>query len=72
MINSRFISTTDPMSGRDVADPEHKPFLVEGDNYLTVYFESEASRQRYLNMPVEHPERDLSRTLDNPTEDYSE
>ncbi len=73
MNRSHIISTTDPINGFDVTDRQHCPHVVEGDdsNDLTVYFQTEASRQAYLDLPVEHPERSLSKTLSNPTDDYS-
>ncbi|GAB6044000.1 hypothetical protein [Endothiovibrio diazotrophicus] len=47
------INTIDPMSGDDIADVAGHPSLEDGS--LTVYFETEASRQAYLDMPVDHP-----------------
>lgn len=41
------ISTTDPITGKDVGDLEGKPSLVVGN--LTMYFESEQTLQAYLN-----------------------
>jgi hypothetical protein len=66
------ISTVDPINGFDIIDVKNRPYLVEGDdtNDLTIYFETEASRQAYLDIAVEHPERDLPRTLSNPTDIY--
>ena len=74
MSYANITSTTDPITGSDVTNPEQRPYVVEGDKAtgLTVYFESEASRQAYLDMPVQHPEQGLSVTLDNPTDDYSD
>jgi hypothetical protein len=65
-------STTDPITGSDVTNPKDRLSVVEGDEGtgLTVYFESESSRQAYLDIPVEHPEQGLPATLDNPTDDY--
>jgi len=42
--------TTDPITGRDVTDPEHAPFVVEGqgDRALKIFFESEDSKREYL------------------------
>jgi len=44
---SQTISTIDPITCQDVGDIEGKPFLIDGD--LILYFESELTRQRYLN-----------------------
>jgi hypothetical protein len=73
MNSSHITSTTDPINGFDITDPTNRPHVVEGDssNELTIYFETKASLQSYLDIPVELPERDLSKTLSNPTDDYS-
>ncbi len=73
MSRSHIISTTDPINGFNITDVKNQPHVVEGDNTndLTIYFETQTSRQTYLDIPVEHPERDLSKTLSNPTDDYS-
>ena len=44
------ISTLDPISMNDVTDIETAPFVVEGD--LKIFFESEANRLEYLDIPV--------------------
>ncbi|MBF0339835.1 MAG: hypothetical protein HQL95_02580 [Magnetococcales bacterium] len=36
----------------------------EGDNFLTVHFESEANRQAYLAIPLEPSSLDLSNDTD--------
>lgn len=46
-------STIDPITGHDIGDVTNHPFLVDGK--LTIYFESEETRQAFLNMPVDHP-----------------
>ncbi|MGC1954027.1 MAG: hypothetical protein WA970_15950 [Gammaproteobacteria bacterium] len=73
MNSSHIISTTDPMNGFNITDLKSRPHVVEGDstNDLTIYFETKASLQSYLDMPIEHPEQHLSKTLSNPTDDYS-
>jgi hypothetical protein len=65
------ISTTDPITLRDVPDTWGRPYVVEGGHYsdITIYFESEETRQAYLDIEVEHPGRDLTVNLDNPTDD---
>ncbi len=42
----------DPVSLRSVEDVDNAPFLIESDgtNGLTLYFENEANRQRYLGL----------------------
>ena len=64
------IETTDPITQRDILDLTGKPFIVERSESedLVIYFESEASRRQYLDIPVEHPiEHRLN--LDNPSEE---
>jgi len=70
---THIISTTDPISGVNITDLSNRPFIVEGDKAidLTVYFESDATRQAYLDIPVELPERKFPNTLSNSTDDYS-
>lgn len=47
--------TTDPITGNDVSSPETAPFVVEGtgEDSLKIYFESEQSRQAYLDVAFE-------------------
>lgn len=73
MNSTHIISTTDPINGFDITDLESRPHVVEGDktNDLTIYFENKASLQAYVDISVEHPEQDLSNTLNNPTDDYA-
>jgi len=49
------IATTKPMTGHDVTDLDNAPFVVEGrgKSALKVYFESEQSRQAYLEFAAE-------------------
>ncbi|MHB1527990.1 MAG: hypothetical protein ACYCXT_00930 [Acidiferrobacteraceae bacterium] len=62
------IERTDPATGQTAAELEGRPYVIEGEgpDALTVYFESEKTRQDYLRVPTEHPEKDLHTTLDNP------
>lgn len=62
------VSTTDPITGADIRDLEHHPFLVEGqgDTAVKIYFESEQTRQAYMDIEVEHPGKDFVHNLDNP------
>lgn len=41
------IITIDPITGNDIGDLQGKPSLVDGN--LTMYFESEQTRQAYLD-----------------------
>ncbi len=72
MRHVHMISTTDPITGNDIEDPTGHPYVVEGDHYndITVYFESDESREAYLAIPVQRPGHDLSINLDNPTDNY--
>lgn len=45
----------DPMTGQDIIDRAGHPHVDEGN--LTIYFESEQTRQAYLDMPLTHPAR---------------
>ena len=48
-------TTTDPISSREVLDPQNHPCVYDGDgeNGLEIYFETEDNRQEYLNMKME-------------------
>lgn len=58
------VETTDPITGNDVKDIDHAPYIVDGE--LKIYFESEESKQTYLEIEVENPAKDLPAGLDNP------
>ncbi|MGD8588880.1 MAG: hypothetical protein PVG22_08635 [Chromatiales bacterium] len=47
-------TTTDPITLRDVSDPDHHPYLYEWDGFngLEIYFETEINRQIYLDMKI--------------------
>ena len=47
-------STLDPISMNDVTDLEHAPYVVEGEgqNALKIYFENEAYKSEYLDIPL--------------------
>jgi hypothetical protein len=51
------ITTTDPITGETILNPEFKPFVVEGEGHLAIkiYFESEETRRAYLDNTVEDP-----------------
>jgi len=44
------ICTLDPISMNDVTDIENAPFVIDGD--LKIYFESEANKNEYLDIPM--------------------
>ncbi len=58
------ITTIDPITGRDIEDLAGRPYVVDGD--IVMYFETEETRQAYLDMPLDHPVP----LPDNPDEDW--
>jgi hypothetical protein len=58
------LGTIDPITGRDIGELSGRPYVVEGN--LVAYFESEATRQDYLDMPLDHP----FRLQDNPLDEW--
>lgn len=61
---TNMITTIDPITGRDISDLEARPSIVDGN--LVIYFESEATRQEYLDTPMDHP----LRLPDNPIDEW--
>ena len=61
------ITTTDPITGEEIRNPQFKPFVIEGRGHLAVkiHFESEETRQVFLDIPTDHP----FRLVDNPTDE---
>ena len=55
------ITTIDPVTGSKIQHPERHPYVLEGSGYAEtkIYFESEETRQRYLN---EHAENQATET----------
>ena len=51
------INTIDPMTGDDIEDVTSHPSLADGN--LTVYFETDATRKAYVDLPIDHPNRCL-------------
>ena len=47
------INTIDPMTGDDIENVTSHPSLADGS--LTIYFETDATRMAYINMPLDHP-----------------
>jgi Ulp1 family protease len=46
-------NSIDPITGRDIKNLATHPYLNDG--MLTIYFESEETRQAYMDTPVDHP-----------------
>ncbi len=48
-------TTTDPISMKDVPNPETHPCIYEGDgdNGIEIYFENEKNREEYLHIKIE-------------------
>ena len=48
-------TTTDPITLHDVPNPEQHPCLYEGDgeNGIEIYFESEETKQAYIDIHLE-------------------
>ncbi len=61
------LSTTDPISLHEVSNLEGKPYIVEGTrhNDLTIYFENQANKKIYEDIPVECPGNDFSHDVGN-------
>jgi len=60
----QMITTIDPITGEDIDDLEGRPYIVDGN--IVIYFESEATRQAYRDMPIDHPVP----LPDNPVDDW--
>ena len=60
----RIMTNIDPITGRDIGDVRRHPYLVDGN--VTMYFESEQTRQEYLDTPIDHP----FRLQDNPHDEW--
>jgi hypothetical protein len=61
---NQMITTIDPITGRDIEDLAAKPYVVDGN--MVIYFESEQTRQAYLDTPMDHPVH----LPDNPTDEW--
>jgi len=61
-------TTTDPISGREVANILTAPCVYEGDgeNGIEIYFENEEDRQAYLGLGKDH----LITLQGNDSDDY--
>ena len=60
---AQLLTCIDPITGRDIDDLSGRPYLVDGN--VVMYFESEETRQAYLDTPIDHP----FHLVDNPYED---
>jgi hypothetical protein len=51
------ITTTDPITGEEIRNPQFKPFVIEGGGHLAIkiYFESEETRRQYLDITSGEP-----------------
>jgi YHS domain-containing protein len=59
----QILISTDPVTGREIEDLAGHPYLVDGN--VTMYFETEATRREFMDMPVDHP----FHLVDNPTDE---
>ncbi len=62
------ISTTDPITLKDIQNPEGHPFVIDGEGptAIKIYFENEDNKKAYLGIDVEHPGKDFKTNLSNP------
>ncbi len=60
---AQILSSTDPITGREIDDLAGHPYLVDGN--VTMYFETEATRKEFMDMPIDHP----FHLVDNPTDE---
>ena len=60
---AQILISADPITGREIDDLTGHPYLVDGN--VTVYFETEATRREYMEMPIDHP----FHLVDNPTDE---
>lgn len=61
---TQMLTSIDPISGCDIEDLAGHPYLVDGN--IVMYFESEQTRQAYLDTPIDHP----LRLPDNPIDEW--
>ncbi|MHB1053445.1 MAG: hypothetical protein ACYCZT_10310 [Thiobacillus sp.] len=57
------LSSIDPITGRDIDNLSSHPSIVDGN--MTMYFESDETRQAYIDTPKDHP----FHLVDNPTDE---
>lgn len=58
----QILSSTDPITGLEIQDIAGHPYLVDGN--VTMYFESESTRQEFMAMPLDHPFHLIDNTTD--------
>lgn len=60
------VTTTDPITGKEVINPDTHPFLIEGegDYALKIYFESETTKRAYLEHEAAQSEDDFFSDFD--------
>jgi YHS domain-containing protein len=59
----KIVSTIDPITGNKIENTEGHPYIIDGN--VVIYFESEATRKTFEDLPVDHP----FKLQDNPTEE---
>ena len=66
----RMVHNIDPITGKDLGDVRDLPNVVEetSDGELTIYFESEETKQAYLDMPTEDSSPDPNPLPLNPVD----
>lgn len=60
---AQILISTDPVTGREIDDLSGHPYLVDGN--VTIYFETEATRREFMDMPIDHP----FHLVDNPSDE---
>jgi len=60
---AQILSSTDPITGREIDDLAGHPYLVDGN--VTIYFDTEATRREFMAVPNDHP----FHLVDNPTDE---
>jgi len=62
--------TIDPMTSCKVTDIDHAPYVVEGKgpHALKIYFETEASKLKYLSSPLYNPDDSLLGAYTRPSD----
>jgi len=53
------VTKIDPISGKDVVDVDTGPYVIEGDDALKIYFESEENTTSYLEIESKTPKQVL-------------
>lgn len=71
-MKQRIVHSIDPITGKDLGNNRDLPCVVEetSDGELTIYFESEQTKQAYLESPPEDPGHDPQQTRANPVDTH--